>query len=30
MGKKGKEHVKENYLGTKHLGIYPELFLNLT
>jgi len=30
MGKKGKEHVKENFLVTKHLKKYLELFLSLT
>jgi len=30
MGKKGKEHVKENFLVTKHLRKYLELFLSLT
>ncbi len=29
MGKKGKEHVKENFLVTKHLKKYLELFLSL-
>lgn len=30
MGKKGREHVKENFLITKHLKKYLELFLSLT
>ncbi|HDQ05267.1 MAG TPA: glycosyltransferase [Candidatus Bathyarchaeota archaeon] len=30
MGKKGKEHVKENFLITRHLKKYLELFLSLT
>ncbi len=30
MGKKGKEHVKENFLITRHLKDYLELFLRLT
>jgi trehalose synthase len=30
MGKNGKEHVKENFLVTKHLKRYLELFLSLT
>jgi trehalose synthase len=30
MGKNGKEHVKENFLVTKHLKKYLELFLSLT
>jgi trehalose synthase len=30
MGKKGREHVKENFLVTKHLKKYLELFLSLT
>lgn len=30
MGKKGKEHVRENFLITKHLKKYLELFLNLS
>jgi len=30
MGKKGKEHVKENFLVTKHLKKYLNLFLSLT
>ena len=30
MGKKGKEHIKENFLVTKHLKKYLELFLSLT
>jgi trehalose synthase len=29
MGKKGKEHVKENFLITRHLEDYLELFLRL-
>jgi len=29
MGKKGKEHVKENFLITRHLKDYLELFLRL-
>ncbi len=29
MGKKGKEHVKENFLITKHLKEYLKLFLSL-
>jgi trehalose synthase len=29
MGKKGREHVKENFLITKHLKDYLELFLRL-
>jgi trehalose synthase len=30
MGKNGKEHVKQNFLVTKHLKRYLELFLSLT
>jgi trehalose synthase len=30
MGKKGKEHVKENFLITNHLKKYLNLFLSLT
>jgi len=30
MGKKGKEHVKENFLITRHLKNYLKLFLRLT
>jgi len=30
MGKKGKEHVKENFLITRHLKDYLKLFLRLT
>ena len=30
IGKKGKEHVKENFLITRHLKDYLELFLRLT
>ena len=30
MGKKGKEHVKENFLVTTHLKKYLKLFLSLT
>ena len=30
MGERGKEHVKENFLVTKHLKKYLELFLSLT
>ncbi len=30
MGKKGKEHVKENFLITRHLKEYLKLFLRLT
>ena len=29
MGKKGKEHVKENFLVTRHLKEYLKLFLSL-
>lgn len=30
MGERGKEHVKENFLVTKHLKNYLKLFLSLT
>jgi trehalose synthase len=30
MGKKGREQVKENFLVTKHLKKYLDLFLSLT
>jgi trehalose synthase len=30
MGKKGKKHVKENFLITRHLKDYLKLFLRLT
>jgi len=30
MGRKGKEHVKENFLITRHLKDYLKLFLRLT
>ena len=30
MGKKGKEHAKENFLVTRHLKKYLNLFLSLT
>ncbi len=29
MGKKGRDHVKENFLITRHLEDYLELFLRL-